>query len=440
MPANCTDVTQTPYAAKGDGATDSTTALQAAIDSGASCILVPSVFNGAEAVYLTGRLILHSGQTLTGGGTLRKTGGDANLIATDDGVSDVVIQSSAAETYPFTFDGNELIGDTAGVVEVDNAKNRVTVADLAIKNFTNRSIGIMVGNSTGVTITGNSIDGANRGTHGIEVWGGDSAANSPGALGASDITIKGNVVQNVAEGGIWGSSVRNFVIDNNTVATCGDVCIDQEGGTTGSMSNNTVWNAANGAITTFYVSSNIAIKRNVVFQAANGTSPPGLGPQSAGFVGYGQGTSTGLTIDANLFTMASNSAVNIPGDTVSGSTLSNNSIFMGPGNGSQPIFVDAASEVAESNNVVVKSQLTPPTITSLAPSKGCPGSTVTIGGTNFTDATDVRFNGVSARFTVDSPSSISAAVPSGATTGAVVVITSNGAAISPISSTVFTVR
>src|SRR5207249_6877933 len=42
----------------------------------------------------------------------------------------------------------------------------------------------------------------------------------------------------------------------------------------------------------------------------------------------------------------------------------------------------------------------PPTITSFTPTTGPAGTSVTISGTNFTGATTVRFNGVSATFTV----------------------------------------
>src|SRR5437899_8680051 len=59
----------------------------------------------------------------------------------------------------------------------------------------------------------------------------------------------------------------------------------------------------------------------------------------------------------------------------------------------------------------------PPTITSFTPSSGPAGTSVTITGTNFTGATAVTFNGVSASFTVSSDTAIQATVPTGARPG-----------------------
>src|SRR3989442_2604094 len=58
-----------------------------------------------------------------------------------------------------------------------------------------------------------------------------------------------------------------------------------------------------------------------------------------------------------------------------------------------------------------------PTITSFTPTSGPVGSSVTISGTNFTGATAVTVNGVSASITVTSDTTIQATVPAGATPG-----------------------
>jgi uncharacterized repeat protein (TIGR03803 family) len=60
------------------------------------------------------------------------------------------------------------------------------------------------------------------------------------------------------------------------------------------------------------------------------------------------------------------------------------------------------------------------------PTTGTAGSTVKILGTNLTGATSVTFNGLAAAFTVVRPSEISAAVPTGATTGTVQATTPAG--------------
>ncbi|MDO7845075.1 Ig-like domain repeat protein [Hymenobacter sp. M29] len=69
-------------------------------------------------------------------------------------------------------------------------------------------------------------------------------------------------------------------------------------------------------------------------------------------------------------------------------------------------------------------------ISTLSPNSGPVGTSVTIGGSNFTGATSVTFNGTTAAFTVVSNTQITTTVPAGASTGNVVVTapigTSNG--------------
>jgi hypothetical protein len=67
-----------------------------------------------------------------------------------------------------------------------------------------------------------------------------------------------------------------------------------------------------------------------------------------------------------------------------------------------------------------------PWISSFTPTNGAPGSTVIIEGANFTEATDVRFNGTNAAFVVTGQNQIQAYVPSGATSGFIAVSTSVG--------------
>ena len=67
-----------------------------------------------------------------------------------------------------------------------------------------------------------------------------------------------------------------------------------------------------------------------------------------------------------------------------------------------------------------------PSITSFSPAYGVPGTTITLTGTDFADATEVQVNGVAAAFTVVSPTSITATVPVGATTGLLSVTTPEG--------------
>jgi plastocyanin len=77
-----------------------------------------------------------------------------------------------------------------------------------------------------------------------------------------------------------------------------------------------------------------------------------------------------------------------------------------------------------------------PSIDSFTPDTGSSGTSVRIDGSYFTDATEVRFAGSRASFSVDSDTRITAVVPSAATTGQISVIGPGGTGTSATSFTV----
>ena len=77
-----------------------------------------------------------------------------------------------------------------------------------------------------------------------------------------------------------------------------------------------------------------------------------------------------------------------------------------------------------------------PTVSSFSPGSGAAGTSVIITGTNFQFVTNVKFNGASAVYTVNSTTQISAFVPNGATTGAISVENGSGVGLSGTNFTV----
>lgn len=95
-------------------------------------------------------------------------------------------------------------------------------------------------------------------------------------------------------------------------------------------------------------------------------------------------------------------------------------------NGDGKLDIIAANIEGNTVGVLLNIDATP-TLTSLSPTSGPVGTSVTLTGTNLAGATAVRFNGTAAAtFSVVSATTITVAVPTGATSGNVVVTTPGG--------------
>jgi hypothetical protein len=102
------------------------------------------------------------------------------------------------------------------------------------------------------------------------------------------------------------------------------------------------------------------------------------------------------------------------------------------------VTVTTSLESSNSEPFEVTGSLPSPSISSLSPALGSPGTPVIIAGSNFgaTQGQSVTFNGISATISAWTSTSISAYVPAGATTGNVVVTTSEYQASNGVSFTV----
>ncbi len=102
-----------------------------------------------------------------------------------------------------------------------------------------------------------------------------------------------------------------------------------------------------------------------------------------------------------------------------------------------PITVTTTGGTATATpDFIVTTTATPPTLTSFSPTSGPVGTSVTITGTNFVNVSSVTFGDMPARFTVLSPTQLTATVPVGAVTAPIRVITPAGSATSATSFTV----
>ncbi len=144
------------------------------------------------------------------------------------------------------------------------------------------------------------------------------------------------------------------------------------------------------------------------------THTPSSGPVGCEVTIAGTGFAgvTSVTFNGTSSSFTTDSATQITAVVPSGATTG-------------PIIVSEGAgdpKTVTGGNFIVAST-TCPTVSSFAPTSGAVGTSVVITGTNFTGATAVRFNQTSATFTVNSPTQITATVPSGATTGPIRVTT-----------------
>jgi len=201
----------------------------------------------------------------------------------------------------------------------------------------------------------------------------------------------------------------------------------------------------NGSAANFTVTSATAIQATVPAAATTGllsvTTPGGTATSATNFTVAPKITSFtptngpgGANVTINGTTLSGATAVAVNGSTANFTVTSATSIQAtvpaAATTGPLSVTTPGGTATSAANFTVA------PKITSFAPTRGRGGSSVTINGTTFTGATSVRFNGVSANFTVSSATAIQTTVPDGATTGPLSVTTPGGTSTSAASYTV----
>jgi hypothetical protein len=241
-----------------------------------------------------------------------------------------------------------------------------------------------------------------------------SLSPTSGAVGAS-VTITGTNF-----GSSQGSSTVKF---NGTSATAASwsatsiVAAVPTGATTGNVVVTVSGTASNGK--SFTVVSAPSITSLSPTTGAVGASVTITGTN----FGSSQGSGT-VKFNGTTATVTSWSATSIATTVPSGATTGNVVVFASGVNSSGKSFTVVSA----------------PSITSLSPTTGAVGAAVTITGTNFGSSqgsSTVKFNGTTATVTTWSATSIVTTVPSGATTGNVVVfasgVNSNGSSFTVVS-------
>ncbi|SHI91508.1 hypothetical protein SAMN02745146_1901 [Hymenobacter daecheongensis DSM 21074] len=178
--------------------------------------------------------------------------------------------------------------------------------------------------------------------------------------------------------------------------------------------------------------------QNVAVSGTVGTTGP-VAPTITSFTPTSGPVGTVITLTGTDFagaTAVTISGTNAPTFTVNSNTQIVVTVPAGATSGAISVTTPAGTGFSTTNFTVTAPSPTPPTIASFTPASGPVGTSVTITGTNFTGVTAVSFNGIAATFTIVNATTITATVPTGATTGTIAVTNPDGTATSATSFTV----
>lgn len=285
------------YGAAGDGSKDDTLAISNAINSPlppGSAVL--NVYFPPGTYRLSGAVALKSNVRLFGNG-------DSSVISQGAGLS--IFHAAGTPTSPASnivvenlsfkgvggFQSSYGLSVTCGrnITFKNNSANTIPLFSIACGATSDDSLlssSVLVTDNRGTGILGEgaaimlqfvadaivSNNILSNYDHGIQYWGGDSAKGDTYG-GVKRITIAANKVQNVVGGAIWGSEGSRIFITGNIADNCGDVCLDAEASSEVTISGNTVQNAVNGGIATFFGSTGVIISSNTVIQEATYQKP-----------------------------------------------------------------------------------------------------------------------------------------------------------------------
>jgi len=285
-----------------------------------------------------------------------------------------------------------------------NATNAAFIIDTATQIRANVPSGAGLGKIS-VTTVGGTILSATDFTVTLTIPTITSFSPENGIVG-SEVTITGANFTGAAEVKLNGTSATTFTVDFATQLRA----IVPTGATTGKISVTTAGGTALSA-TDFTVTL-------LLPTIASFTPASGIVGSEVTIAGTNFASTTDVkfnTTSASVFTV--DSATQIRANVPSGASIGKISV------------TTAGGAAISATDFTVTSPI--PTIALFTPTSGLVGAEVAITGTNFTGATEVKFNSTTASiFTLDSATQIRATVPTGATTGKISVTTAGGTALS----------
>ena len=294
------------FGADPTGSTDSTTAIQTAIDSGANIVC----FSGGTYKVNLDSLTLSSNQVLDGqGATITSTDTTRNkcifvgrsksnikicnfIFSTNNsgqsailllGCVDVKIENNQTTNCALVVSGssaqstNDIFGYYALYSSV-NSSNQSAFISASNNSCTGDSTtdatnvpAILITFTYGAAVENNNLTGYR---HGVMWWGGDADPTINGAIAnerkVNTLNISNNVCTDMDMGNIWGAMGVSVIVSNNECDYSGDVGIDFEGCIDCIAIGNNVRNRTNGALALGFVNKNVKFTGNIAQTDTNG--------------------------------------------------------------------------------------------------------------------------------------------------------------------------
>ena len=170
------------------------------------------------------------------------------------------------------------------------------------------------------------------------------------------------------------------------------------------------------------------------------TTPSGSAPTVGGFSPLSGLVGSSVTVTGTGFSGVSRVAFNGVAAVfnVTSATQITATVPSGATTGRISVTTSAGTGTSASSFTVTTPSGPAPTVGGFSPLSGLVGSSVTVTGSGFSGVSRVAFNGVSASYSVTSPTQLTATVPTGATTGRITVTTAAGTGTSASNFTVTT--
>ena len=296
------------FGAKGDGVTDDTTAIANAINSGKAILFPPGTYlvtstielpdntvlvgcgfksiiktNNNNAFSMTGTYIdvntvpTHKKNLIVKNIRFEDTTDNGKVVFVLKTVDNIHIEGCECEKIALVnigtvipvnvWDGTNDPNATAGMDNEADLSHNIKILGNKCYGGANATTCINLGYVQYAIVANNIIENYQ---HGIQWWGGDSNFSRGGNMSnprwVRDVVIQGNTVRNVDGGGIWGSMGQHITIVGNCVEECRDVGIDSEGSFFLTVTGNTVRNATNACLATFFGSKDVVFEGNIVEQ------------------------------------------------------------------------------------------------------------------------------------------------------------------------------